>query len=99
MRPGRSTGCSLFRYVECSDALELHRALAQQGILVRLFDRPAALRFGCPPMNANGRGSRLACTHSPATGSVFPQNEHCLRFAATIGLLLLASHTIAARSA
>lgn len=45
---GRSTGCSLFRYVECSDALELHRALAQQGILVRLFDRPAALRFGLP---------------------------------------------------
>ena len=45
---GHSAGCSLFRYLQCSDAFAVHRALAEQGILVRLFDRPAALRFGLP---------------------------------------------------
>jgi cobalamin biosynthetic protein CobC len=27
----------------------VHRALAQRGILTRLFDQPSSLRFGLPP--------------------------------------------------
>ncbi|MDD4928953.1 MAG: threonine-phosphate decarboxylase CobD [Gallionella sp.] len=39
---------SLFQWVCCEDALIIHQRLAQQGILTRLFDMPASLRFGLP---------------------------------------------------
>ncbi len=43
-----STGTALFRYVTTPRAAEVFEALARQGILVRRFDDPAALRFGLP---------------------------------------------------
>jgi histidinol-phosphate/aromatic aminotransferase/cobyric acid decarboxylase-like protein len=41
-------GNSLFQWVRCNDAASVHGQLAQQGILTRLFDAPASLRFGLP---------------------------------------------------
>nr|WP_314478131.1 threonine-phosphate decarboxylase CobD [uncultured Pseudomonas sp.] len=51
-------GCDLFQYVRCEQAARLHDHLASHGLLVRLFERPAALRFGLPPSEADER--RLA---------------------------------------
>lgn len=43
------SGTSLFRYVACKNAGELHESLGQRGILVRRFaDQPRFLRFGLP---------------------------------------------------
>lgn len=53
-----SSGCALFHYLQCDDAAALHHALARQGVLVRLFDQPAALRFGLPA--SEHEWSRLA---------------------------------------
>lgn len=41
-------GTSLFQWVKCEDAASVHRQLAQQGILTRLYDQPSSLRFGLP---------------------------------------------------
>ncbi|MGN8261890.1 threonine-phosphate decarboxylase CobD [Pseudomonas sp. SMSB3] len=41
-------GCDLFQYVRSERAAYLHDFLARRGILVRLFEQPAALRFGLP---------------------------------------------------
>ncbi|MCO7521827.1 MULTISPECIES: threonine-phosphate decarboxylase CobD [unclassified Pseudomonas] len=41
-------GCDLFQYVADERAAQLHEFLARRGILVRLFEQPAALRFGLP---------------------------------------------------
>jgi len=41
-------GTTLFQYVTTPDAVAIQRSLAQQGILVRRFEQPAALRFGLP---------------------------------------------------
>jgi adenosylcobyric acid synthase len=41
-------GCALFQWVKVSNAAALHDALAQQAVLVRLFEEPASLRFGLP---------------------------------------------------
>ncbi|MFA6921921.1 MAG: threonine-phosphate decarboxylase CobD [Gallionella sp.] len=38
----------LFQWVRSDDAAGVHEKLAQQGILTRLFDEPASLRFGLP---------------------------------------------------
>ncbi|WP_341232510.1 threonine-phosphate decarboxylase CobD [uncultured Methylophaga sp.] len=43
-----SGGCALFQWIKTAHAASIHHQLAQQGILCRLFDRPAALRFGLP---------------------------------------------------
>jgi L-threonine-O-3-phosphate decarboxylase len=43
-----TAGCELFQYCRRVDAPALHRALARQGILTRVFDHPRALRFGLP---------------------------------------------------
>ena len=43
-----SGGTCLFHWVKCDDAASVHQALAKQGILIRLFDAPASLRFGLP---------------------------------------------------
>ena len=45
-------GTSLFRYCPHPQAATIHHELAQQGILVRLFEQPSALRFGLPPDSA-----------------------------------------------
>ncbi len=42
-------GCALFQWCRSTDAGVLHAALARRGILTRLFDTPASLRFGLPP--------------------------------------------------
>ncbi|HAO26330.1 MULTISPECIES: threonine-phosphate decarboxylase CobD [unclassified Methylophaga] len=41
-------GCGLFQWIKTDKASHIHQQLAQQGILCRLFDAPAALRFGLP---------------------------------------------------
>jgi cobalamin biosynthetic protein CobC len=41
-------GCDLFQWVSTPRAAELHDLLARAGILTRLFDTPASLRFGLP---------------------------------------------------
>jgi L-threonine-O-3-phosphate decarboxylase len=43
-----SGGNALFQWLCINDAVSVHRQLAQQGILTRLFDEPASLRFGLP---------------------------------------------------
>lgn len=50
---GVPTGSALFQYVVTPRAAALFEALARRGILVRLFDNPAALRFGLPAAEAN----------------------------------------------
>lgn len=55
---GESRGTALFRYLETPRAGEIFDALARQGILVRRFDEPAALRFGLP--GAEREWARLA---------------------------------------
>lgn len=44
-----TAGCGLFQWCRRDDAVQAHRALAQRGILTRLFEAPASLRFGLPP--------------------------------------------------
>lgn len=44
-----SAGTAFFQWCERADAQALHVALARRGILTRLFDTPASLRFGLPP--------------------------------------------------
>ena len=41
-------GCALFQWARTPRATELYEALAQQGILTRLFRDPPSLRFGLP---------------------------------------------------
>lgn len=48
-------GSALFQYVAMPRAAELHDRLAREGILVRLFGEPAALRFGLPDIEAQWR--------------------------------------------
>ncbi|PKM43291.1 MAG: threonine-phosphate decarboxylase [Gammaproteobacteria bacterium HGW-Gammaproteobacteria-1] len=45
-------GSALFQYLRHADAARIHHALAQQGILVRRFEQPDALRFGLPGAEA-----------------------------------------------
>jgi cobalamin biosynthetic protein CobC len=49
---GAAAGTALFRYAVTPRAAEIHAALARQGVLVRLFSEPAALRFGLPGTEA-----------------------------------------------
>jgi cobalamin biosynthetic protein CobC len=57
---GASGGTTLFRYLARDDAFELHEFFARQGILLRYFARPAALRLGLPASEAEWQ--RLATT-------------------------------------
>jgi len=43
-----SGGSSLFHWIKTNRACVIHEQLAQQGILTRLFEQPASLRFGLP---------------------------------------------------
>jgi cobalamin biosynthetic protein CobC len=45
---GAPTGCTLFQTITTPRAAEIFAALARQGILVRTFTEPRALRFGLP---------------------------------------------------
>ena len=45
---GESSGTALFRYLVRDDARELHEFFARQGILLRYFAKPAAVRLGLP---------------------------------------------------
>lgn len=49
---GANSGVALFRYLPSARAAEMHEFLAARGILTRLFDNPAALRFGLPATGA-----------------------------------------------
>ncbi len=42
-------GTGLFQFVVNAQANRIHQALAKQGIWIRLFEQPQALRFGLPP--------------------------------------------------
>ncbi|MCL1530162.1 threonine-phosphate decarboxylase CobD [Xanthomonas nasturtii] len=44
-----TAGTAFFQWCRRDDAAALHTALAQRGILTRLFEIPASLRFGLPP--------------------------------------------------
>ncbi|MBI3899419.1 MAG: threonine-phosphate decarboxylase [Gammaproteobacteria bacterium] len=46
-------GCALFQWLPTARAAELHDAFAQRGILTRLFEQPASLRFGLPGTEAD----------------------------------------------
>jgi cobalamin biosynthesis protein CobC len=48
-----SGGCDLFQYVRSTRAARLHDFLARRGILVRLFEQPAAIRLGLPASAAD----------------------------------------------
>jgi cobalamin biosynthetic protein CobC len=41
-------GCDLFQWVRTTRALEIHEALAREGVLTRHFEAVASLRFGLP---------------------------------------------------
>ncbi len=41
-------GCTLFQWVRTEKAAEVQALLAEQGVLIRLFDEPSSLRFGLP---------------------------------------------------
>lgn len=43
-----TAGCALFQWRRDVRAMQVHEALARQGILTRLFETPASLRFGLP---------------------------------------------------
>ena len=45
-------GCAFFQWKRDARAPALHEALARRGILTRLFETPASLRFGLPPDEA-----------------------------------------------
>ena len=47
-----TAGCAFFQWWRSERANDAHRALAAQGILTRLFDRPQSLRFGLPENDA-----------------------------------------------
>ncbi|OHC70222.1 MAG: threonine-phosphate decarboxylase [Rhodocyclales bacterium RIFCSPLOWO2_02_FULL_63_24] len=49
---GQSSGTALFRYLAREDAPELHEFLARQGVLLRCFTTPAAVRCGLPATEA-----------------------------------------------
>lgn len=66
-------GSALFQYLRCPAAARIHHALARQGILVRLFEQPAALRFGLPGDEAEWQRLRAALYH------VVPHVQHLSR--------------------
>ena len=47
-----AAGTAFFQWCKHDEASTLHRELAQRGILVRLFETPASLRFGLLPDDA-----------------------------------------------
>jgi L-threonine-O-3-phosphate decarboxylase len=62
-------GTALFRYCPTAQAAALHEALARQGILTRLFEAPAALRFGLPGDEAAWRRLERALSALPVNAT------------------------------
>ncbi|MGZ0077733.1 threonine-phosphate decarboxylase CobD [Methylomonas sp. YC3] len=58
-----SGGCDLFQWVKCVQAAKLHDLLAGQGILTRLFQEPASVRFGLPKDESAWQRLAQALTH------------------------------------
>jgi len=48
-----AAGCDLFQYLPHLDAVRIHDFMARRGILLRLFEQPAGLRFGLPASEAD----------------------------------------------
>jgi len=48
-----TAGCNLFQWVRSPLAKKWHQQLAQQGIFIRLFKKPASVRFGLPKDELN----------------------------------------------
>ncbi|MEE1925045.1 threonine-phosphate decarboxylase CobD [Pseudomonas sp. 148P] len=48
-----AAGCDLFQYLRHPDAARIHDFMARRGILLRLFEHPAGLRFGLPAGEAD----------------------------------------------
>ena len=71
-----SGGSSLFQWVRCADAAKVHEQLAQQGILTRLFDQPASMRFGLPHDEA--QWARLAAALNRAVGRASARHDSCV---------------------
>ncbi len=63
-----SGGCALFQWTLTPRAAELHDRLARVGILARLFEQPASLRFGLPGTEADWTrlNAALADVYEPA---------------------------------
>lgn len=59
-----SGGCHLFQWLQTGYAVDLHELLARQGILTRLFDKPASLRFGLPKDEQGWHRLAKALSHS-----------------------------------
>lgn len=57
----------LFHWIKHPHAPLWHRQLAEQGILTRLFDEPASLRFGLPRDRDELARLRVALTHLSST--------------------------------
>ncbi|MBS4099274.1 MAG: threonine-phosphate decarboxylase [Sulfuricella sp.] len=55
--------CALFQWVETPAAQHRHAALAQTGILTRLFAQPASLRFGLPETPAQWQRLEFALSN------------------------------------
>lgn len=62
-------GTYLFQWVRSEKAKDLHDMLARQGILTRLFDDPASLRFGLPKDEAAWQRLAQALVH-PGIGAL-----------------------------
>ncbi|WP_187300297.1 threonine-phosphate decarboxylase CobD [Methylomonas denitrificans] len=58
-----SGGCDLFQWVKCEQAVTLHDLLVIQGILTRLFQEPASVRFGLPKDEPAWQRLAQALTH------------------------------------
>jgi L-threonine-O-3-phosphate decarboxylase len=63
-------GCELFQWCPSSQARRIHESLARMGILTRLFESPASLRFGL-------RGSAEAWQRLEAALRALPSEELC----------------------
>jgi cobalamin biosynthetic protein CobC len=48
-------GCVLFKWVKTASATSIYEALAKQGVLCRLFEKPCSLRFGLPANESEWR--------------------------------------------
>lgn len=61
-----SGGCALFQWVRTPQAQAIHRQLAAQGVLSRLYLEPASLRFGLPSTEQDWQRLAIAL---PASGN------------------------------
>lgn len=68
-----AAGCAFFQWCRHEQASAWHRALARRGVLVRLFDHPASLRFGLPGDEA--AFARLDEALASARATLFPVQE------------------------